>query len=249
MEKEFTHRLKDQEGLTSPASKLPSFELKMLQQHIHGANLQRLGDSLPHRRKELMLIRFLKHRRNQPVEVFYRAGGELQGVIGKVHAIGRDFAALTTLRERIWIPYEAIESAQTPYGVPEVSGSHQHVLLDDALRSRLLTNFGRTVAGQEALRRQFFEESLWANLKDWRGTRVRAVTDGGTYVGRIATATPKDITLVRGFWASFRRTRTIPLRELRCLRTVRAASALVQLGERLAALARPRGTPGSRKEP
>ncbi|HZG75538.1 MAG TPA: hypothetical protein VEZ72_06735, partial [Paenibacillus sp.] len=191
MEKEFTHRIRDEEGLTSPASKLPSFELKMLQQHIHGANLQRLGESLPHRKKEITLVRFLKHRRNQPVEVFYRVGEASRGLIGKVNGIGRDFASLTTLRERVWIPYASIESAQTPFGLPEVSGTHQHVLLDDRLRARLLADFGRTVAGQEALRRQFFEESLWSNLKAWRGLRVEVSMDEERCVGRIEEASPQ----------------------------------------------------------
>lgn len=221
MEKEFTHRIKDEEGFTSPASNLPSFELKMLQQHIHGANLQHLGESLPHRRKEIMLIRFLKHRRNQPVEIFFRVGDANRGVIGKVKGIGRDYASLITLRERIWIPYASIQSAQPPFGLPEVSGTHHHVLLDGRLRNRLLTDFGRTVASQEALRRQFFEESLWANLKAWKGLRVKVYTDERVYVGRIEIAPPEEVSLSSGMWG-LRRFHSIPIRDVRCIRSVRA---------------------------
>lgn len=228
MEKEFTHRLREEKGYTSPASGLPSFELKMLQQHIHGTNLQRLGERMPHRKKDLMLVRFLKHRRNQPVEMFYRAGGQTQGVIGRASGVGRDFAMLTTLFERLWIPYAAVESAQTPFGLPEVSGSHHHISMDDRLRGKLLQQFGETVANQEALRRQFFEESLWRHLQRWRGARVKVLTDEAAIVGTLADATAAEL-ILRVRERPFRAASAvaIPLKAVRCIRTARALASVM----------------------
>ncbi|HZG83488.1 hypothetical protein [Paenibacillus sp.] len=228
MEKEYTHRLREEKGFTSPASGLPSFELKMLQQHIHGTNLQRLGERLPHRKKELMLVKFLKHRRNQPVELFYRAGGRTQGVIGKAAGVGRDFAMLTTLFERLWIPYAAVESAQTPFGLPEVSGSHHHIAMDDRLRGQLLQRFGETVANQETLRRQFFEESLWRHLQRWRGARVKVLTDDAAIIGTLANVTAGEL-VVRVRTRPFRAAAdvAVPLKDVRCIRTARALATLL----------------------
>lgn len=221
LEKEFTHRLKDKEGFTSPASSRPSYELKMLQQYIHGVNLQQLSEHLPDRKKQIMLIKFLKHKRNQQVEIFYKVGEEIQGALGKVNSVGRDFVILTTLGERIWIPYDNIESAQTPFGVPEVSSTHQHIVFDDNLRQKLLTDFGKTVAGQDALKQQFFEETFETNLRTWKGTRVTVVTRDKAVIGKIVESKSGQVTLDRGLMAFGQKT-VLTMTEIQYIRSVRA---------------------------
>ena len=96
--------LKKDGGYTSPASSLPLHELKMLQEYIHGANLQNLGAILPNSKKQLILIKFFKMRKNQLVEVYSRNGEEVIHTIGKVNTGGRNFVMLKTLFTRIWIP-------------------------------------------------------------------------------------------------------------------------------------------------
>lgn len=162
--------LKKEDGFTSPASSLPLYELKMLQEYIHGANLKNLGSSLPHYKNQMMLLKFFKHKKNQVVEVYSRNGEEVIHTFGKVNTIGRDFVMLKTLYRRIWIPYHAIHSAKTPIGTPDLPSSHQHVVYDEELKRKLLNNFGEYVAGKEVLKQQFFEESLVTNLKSWQGT-------------------------------------------------------------------------------
>lgn len=162
--------LKGEAGYTSPASSLPLHELKMLQETIHGLNLQNLGQKVPRSKQQMILLKFFKSKKNQLVEVYSRNGEEVLHTVGKVHVIGRNFVMLKTLFTRIWIPYTAIHSAKSPFGLPDVPGTHQHVFIDQELRRKLLTNFGETVAGKEVLRQQFFEEYLETNLKSWRGT-------------------------------------------------------------------------------
>ena len=52
--------LKQEDRYTSPASSLPLYELKMLQEYIHGVNLQNLGSYLPHHKKQIMLLKQLQ---------------------------------------------------------------------------------------------------------------------------------------------------------------------------------------------
>lgn len=62
IQKSYDHNnpeLKSDDGYTSPASALPLYELKMLQEYIHIGNLQNLGKSLPFYKKNLMLVKFL----------------------------------------------------------------------------------------------------------------------------------------------------------------------------------------------
>ena len=40
-------------------------------------------------------------------------------------------------------------SAKSPFGLPDLPGTHQHVAVDKELRRNLLTNFGETVSGKE----------------------------------------------------------------------------------------------------
>jgi len=164
--------LKGEERFTSPASSLPLHELKMLKEYIHGVNLQNLGKTLPHRKKQMMLLKFFKHKKNQRVEVYSRNKEEVIHTIAKVQSIGRDFVMLTTLFTRIWIPYHAIHSAKTPFGIPDLPNGHQHITYDQELRRKLLTNFGEIVSGKETLKQQFYEESLETNLKSWCGVRL-----------------------------------------------------------------------------
>ncbi len=149
----------------------------MLQEYIHGVNLQNLGSHLPNYKKQMMLLKFFKHKKNQQVEVFSRNGDEVIHTIGKVNIVGRNFVMIKTLFTRIWIPYHAIHSAKTPFGIPDLPSGHQHVIYDEELRRKLLTNFGDTVSSKEILKQQFFEESLDTNLKTWQGTRFTIYAD------------------------------------------------------------------------
>mgnify|MGYP005606417083 FL=1 len=169
--------LKKDGAYTSPASSLPLHELKMLQEYIHGANLQNLGAILPNSKKQLILIKFFKMRKNQLVEVYSRNGEEVIHTIGKVNTVGRNFVMLKTLFTRIWIPYVAIHSAKSPFGIPDVPNVHQHNVIDAELRRKLLQNFGEVVSGKEVLRQQFYEELLETNLKSWKRTNLTIYAD------------------------------------------------------------------------
>ena len=169
--------LKKDGAYTSPASSLPLHELKMLQEYIHGANLQNLGAILPNSKKQLILIKFFKMKKNQLVEVYSRNGEEVIHTIGKVNTVGRNFVMLKTLFTRIWIPYAAIHSAKSPFGIPDVPNVHQHNVIDAELRRKLLQNFGEVVSGKEVLRQQFYEELLETNLKSWKRTNLTIYAD------------------------------------------------------------------------
>ena len=164
--------LKKEQGYTSPASSLPLHELKMLQEYIHNTNLQNLGNRLPQSKQQMILLKFFKSKKNQQVEIYSRNGEEVIHTLGKVSVVGRDFVLLRTLFTRIWIPYIAIHSAKSPFGLPNVPGTHQNVVIDEELRRKLLTNFAETVAEKEPLRQQFFEELLETNLKTWKGSKL-----------------------------------------------------------------------------
>ncbi|WP_052130345.1 hypothetical protein [Ureibacillus sinduriensis] len=164
--------LKKEDRYTSPASPKPLHELKMLQEYIHSVNLQNLGTILPHYKQQMILLKFFKSKKNQLVEIYSRNGDEVIHTIGKVSVVGRDFVMVRTLLTRIWIPYRAIHSAKSPFGLPDMPGSHQNVLIDEELRRKLLTNFAVTVAEKQTLRQQFFEELLQTNLKSWIGTKL-----------------------------------------------------------------------------
>lgn len=164
--------LKKEDRYTSPASSKPLHELKMLQEYIHSVNLQNLGTILPHYKQQMILLKFFKSKKNQLVEIYSRNGDEVIHTIGKVSVVGRDFVMVRTLLTRIWIPYRAIHSAKSPFGLPDMPGSHQNVLIDEELRRKLLTNFAVTVAEKQTLRQQFFEELLQTNMKSWVGTKL-----------------------------------------------------------------------------
>ncbi|MFY3790853.1 hypothetical protein ACOQFO_03950 [Ureibacillus sp. MALMAid1270] len=161
---------------TSPPSGLPMYELKMLQEYIHNANLQNLGNKVPSSKQQMILLKFFKSKKNQLVEVHSTNGDEIIHTIGKVATVGRNFVMLKTLFDRFWIPYPIIKSAKSPFGLPDVAATHQQVAYDQELRNKLLTNFGSVVAEKEVLRQQFFEELLETNLKSWKGTKVTFYT-------------------------------------------------------------------------
>lgn len=169
--------LEKEGAYTSPASSLPSHELEMLQEYIHGYNLQILGSRLPNYKQQMILIKFFKMKKNQLVEVYSRCGDEVIHTIGKVYAVGRNFVMLTTLFTRIWIPYAAIHSAKSPFGIPNLPSVHQHNVIDAELRKKLVVNFGEVVSGKKELRLQFYEELLETNLKSWERTNLTIYTD------------------------------------------------------------------------
>ena len=179
--------LKKDDRYTSPASSLPLHELKMLQEYIHSVNLQRLGTSMPNYRQQLILIKFFKSKKNQLVEVYSRSGEEVIHTIGKVSVVGKNFVMLRTLFKRFWIPFSVIHSTKSPFGIPDVPGTHQHTVVDEELRRKLLTNFGVTVAGKEVLKQQFYEELLETNLKSWKGTKLEI------FLNRIMVGKIKEI--------------------------------------------------------
>ena len=169
--------LKKEDRYTSPASSLPLHELKMLQEYIHSVNLQNLGTLRPSYKQQMILIKFFKSKKNQLVEVYSRSGEEVIHTVGKVSVVGKNFVILRTLFKRFWIPYSVIHSTKSPFGIPDVPGTHQHTVVDEELRRKLLTNFGVTVAGKEVLKQQFFEELLETNLKSWKGTKLKIFSD------------------------------------------------------------------------
>ncbi|HDR7598898.1 hypothetical protein CN957_06315 [Bacillus cereus] len=191
----FDYREKREEGYTSPASALPTHELKMLQEYMHGANLKVLGECLPERKQVMMLMKFFKHKRYQRVEVFSNRGGSSLHTVAKVNEIGRDFVVLTTLMERIFIPYTAIQNANIPYAIPNISTSHQHLIYDENLRKKLMLQFGKTVAEQVNLKQQFFEEAFMNHLQLWEDTYIKLYDKKEVYTGRITKVTNEHVYL------------------------------------------------------
>ncbi|MDT8861060.1 hypothetical protein N0O92_12525 [Alkalihalobacillus sp. MEB130] len=218
--------LKNGKGLTSPSSELPTEELKMLQQYMHRSNLINMGKALPEGKKALVLRKFFKHKRNQQVEVFVNTDKEPIHFLGKVNTIGRDFVTLITLKDRIWIPFANIESAKVPYGLPEVSSTHQHFAYDEKLRTKLITRFSETVANKDVLIQQFFEESLQTNLQTWKNTRVQVTTNDREIIGKIIESKDGKILLKCG-----KDQRAISINDIILVKTVRLFNFLSLLGK------------------
>ncbi|WP_274309986.1 hypothetical protein [Solibacillus daqui] len=179
---------------TSPTSALPLHELKVFQDYIHSVNIQTLGAHLPHFKKQLILIKFFKSKKYQLVEIFSRYSDQIIHTVGKVHTIGRNFVMIKTLFARIWIPFDSIHSAKTPFGITQIHDSHQNVVINNELRKKLLTNFSQTVSNKEVLKQQFFEELLETNLKTWQGTKLTIFTDK-PIKGKILNVVPGKIYL------------------------------------------------------
>ncbi|WP_100372900.1 hypothetical protein [Bacillus sp. FJAT-45037] len=184
------------QGLTSPTTRSTTEEVRLLMEYIDRANLFHISERDEKRGKVLKLRKFFKSKRNQQVEVYFKCGLESRYKEGKVSTIGRDFVVLTNLKERVWIPYEVIKSANIVFGVPTYSNAHQHYLYDNNLRTKLLQQFGETVSKRDLLIQQFFEESLLTNLDTWKDTWVVVHLDENIKkVGKIIESVDGQLTL------------------------------------------------------
>lgn len=209
---------------TSPASALPLYELKMLQEYIHDGNLQNLGKSLPLFKKNLMLNKFFKHNRFRQVEVFSTLKADIVHSIGKVHVVGRDFVQIKTLFQRIWIPYSVIQTAKSPFGIPDISNSHQHINYDPELRRKLLTQFGNVVSEKEDLRQQFFEQLLETNLRYRKGYRLKVFLESKEVKGRLTEAKSGKLYLKNSKMVEM-----VPIREIQLIKQIRFFSSLTSM--------------------
>ncbi|PLT32003.1 hypothetical protein [Bacillus sp. V5-8f] len=205
--------LQKENGYTSPPSSMPAHELKLLREYMHGINLKQLGESLPNNKKNMLLVRFLKGRRNQQVNVHTKVRDNVIEILGRVSEVGRDFTALTTVTERFWIPYAAIESAGVPYGISDMPNSHQQVIYDESLRRKLLTEFSTTLLKNDVIRRQFYEETLEVHLQSWKGIKIRIYTKGEVYKGKLVKITSGRLT-VKGRKGNH----TIPMDEIHLIK-------------------------------
>jgi hypothetical protein len=205
------------EGLTSPTSAVSTEETRILMEYMEQQNLFNLSSTDENRRKVLTLKRFFKKKRNQQVEVYSHSGTEVMYTEGKVAAVGRNFVMLSNLKDRFWIPYRAINSANIPYGIPNYSNTHQHYIYDNDLRNKLLMKFGETVSKKEDLFQQFCEDSLESNLNTWKGTRVEIKTHkGDEYTGKVSDARDNRILLKQSQGSHF-----IELSNVTYIRTLR----------------------------
>ncbi|WP_421385118.1 hypothetical protein ACOJQI_10240 [Bacillus salacetis] len=213
------------EGLTSPTSAVSTEETRILMDYMDQRNLFFLTSTDEKRRKVLTLKKFFKQKRNQQVVVYSSSGSEVIYSEGKVSAIGRDFVMLSNLKDRYWIPYAAIKSANIPYGIPAYSNTHQHYLYDNDLRSRLLQNFGETVTKKEELYQQFSEDTLGTNLQTWKNSWVELKTgENESYFGKIQTVTREEL-----FLKQFNKKEGIKLVEINYIRTLRLLHAAKKL--------------------
>ncbi|QOR67620.1 hypothetical protein IM538_05620 [Cytobacillus suaedae] len=213
------------EGLTSPTSNLSTEETRILMELMERENLFKVTEAIPSHKKSLTLKRFFKMKRNQQVEVYSKAGSKTFYTEGKVSAIGRNFVMITDLKDRIWIPFEAIESANIPYGIPNYSNTHQHFIYDNNLREKLVRDFGKTVSQRDVLMQQFNEETLHTNLGRWKGTWVEILceNDKKTY-GKVDGATNESIWIAR-----LKRREEIPLASIRYVKSMRFLQALSRM--------------------
>lgn len=209
--------LRNGQGITSPTTPSTTEETRLLMEYIDRANMFNLSERDEKRGKILKLRKFFKSKRNQQVEIYAKCGTESLYKVGKVSTIGRDFVMLTTLKERIWIPYSSIESANIPYGIPNYSNTHQHFLYDNNLRSKLVLQFGETVAKRDQLKQQFFEESIQTNLEAWKDTWVVVYLDTDLKkLGKISSC--KDGKLILTFFGEFSH---MNVKDLKYIETIR----------------------------
>lgn len=209
--------LKKGEGITSPASLTSTEENRLLMEYMSRSNIFEITERNKERGKILRLMRFFRSKRNQQVEVYSKCGEESLYTEGKVSAIGRDFVMLTNLKDRIWIPYAAIESANIPYGMPNYSNTHQHFIYDNDLQYNLIYNFGETVSKRDVLKQQFYEESLETNLATWNNTWVEVfLVDGETVIGKLEKSSDKEVVLKK-----FRHEQTVSINKVKYIKTLR----------------------------
>ncbi len=213
------------EGITSPASNLSTEETRLLKEYMKQKNLLKVTEADTTRKKTLTLKKFLKMKRNQQVEVYSNHGDKHIYTEGKVNAVGRDFVMLTNLKDRVWIPYHAVHSANIPYGIPNYSNTHQHFLYDNNLREKLLYDFGATVSKREVLLQQFNEESLRTNLNRWKGTWVEVkYGDSQKCFGKIIETTKEHVII-----ATLNKKIQISLNQLAYIETLRFLQILSKL--------------------
>lgn len=186
------------DSITSPPGATSLEENRIIMEYMEQKNLQKVISSIPEAKKPILLKKFFKMKRNQEV-IIYMSNDDAQVVTGKVTTVGRDFVLLTNLKDRIWIPYSSIESANIPSGVPNYENSHQNFIYDNDLKRKLITNFGETVAKRDVLIRQFFEESFMTNVKNSEGMWVKAVMPDKNVFGRIRSVTEEGFILDNGF--------------------------------------------------
>lgn len=190
--------LEEKEGFSSPAGAAPTEEIRLFNEYKEQANLLQIANAVPERRKFLMLKKFLKMRRNQQVIVRLKKDNQIFEKTGKVNTVGRDFVMLTNAKERIWMPFRTIESANIPSGVPLYSTSHQNLIYDNQLKERLLYRFGETVASRDILVQQFYEETLLTNLNSWKSLWVKVETEQKVSFGKIEDTDSQTLRL--SFW-------------------------------------------------
>jgi ribosome maturation factor RimP len=179
--------------ITSPPGATPLEESRFISEYMEQKNLHTVVNAKPEMKKSLLLKKFFKMRRNQEVIIYLLSKGDTSEITGKVSAIGRDFVMLTSLKDRIWIPYNAIQSANILAGVPTYEGAHQNFIYDNDLKRKLTTSFGETVAKRDVLIQQFFEETLMTSLDRWQGIWVNVITLENTYWGKIISASDKSV--------------------------------------------------------
>jgi len=213
---------------TSPAGSTSTEEIRVFNEYMEQANLFKITNAAPAQRKYLMLKRFFKMKRNQQVEIFSENGENTAYTLGKVTAIGRDFVMLTNLKDRIWLPYHSILSANVPSGIPNYSNSHQSYIFDNDLKRKLLLNFGQTVSKRDALIQQFYEETLRTNLRTWRGIWVKVTSKEGVNSGQIKDV--KDNTL---FLTSMNKKMEVDLERILSISSLRFLSLLTIFSKKI----------------
>ncbi|WP_252502092.1 hypothetical protein [Sporosarcina sp. Marseille-Q4943] len=214
---------------SSPTSAVSAEETRILTEYIQQKNLFHVIRRDESRRKTLLLKQFFKMKRHQQV-VIISANKQNETITteGKVAAIGRDFVMVTDLKKRIWIPYEAIDSATIPFGFPTYSTPHQHHIYDNQLQQKLVLRFGETVASKDALVRQFFEETLHTNLSTWKGVWVEVNTVESSVFGKLKGASKTVCVLQRNSTEQ-----RIPLSEIRSITTIGLASLWKRFGKQV----------------
>ncbi|WP_017378537.1 hypothetical protein [Paenisporosarcina sp. TG-14] len=183
-------------SFSSPTSAVSAEETRILTEYMKQKNLFQITNHDESRRKPLILKQFFKMKRNQQVIVSSVVEDDKHITIeGKVASIGRDFVMITDLQKRTWIPYTAINSATIPFGFPTYSNTHQHFIYDNQLQQKLVLQFGETVIKKEALKQQFFEETLQTNLNSWGGMWVEVKTVDNVVYGKVLKTTKHELVL------------------------------------------------------
>ncbi len=216
MDKQTKNQAVNSTSFPSPTSAVSSEETRILTEYMNQKNLFQITNQDESRRKPLILKQFFKMKRNQQVVVSSVVEDDKPITIeGKVASIGRDFVTITDLQKRTWIPYTAIDSATIPFGFPSYSNTHQHFIYDNQLQQKLVLQFGETVIKKEALKQQFFEETLQTNLNSWGGTWVEVKTADNVVYGKILKTTQHELVLT-----PLKKEVIIPLHDIRNVSTL-----------------------------